>query len=144
MAKIPEVLGVVVQVPGGAGEDAAGGEFEQNGVDDAVLIVFGLVGQARDEAVDDEGEEKMLVVDVVQREHGAAVEQELGRREAGTRNFRAGCGAEGSGFAAKAGMAARRRQARTSSRRAAVHCRDGGIWEPAWHWARISYTIDRA
>jgi hypothetical protein len=77
VAEIPEVLGVVVQVPVGAGKDATGGEFEENGLDHAVLVVFGLVGQARDEAVDDEGEEKMLVVDVVQREHGGAVEQEL-------------------------------------------------------------------
>jgi hypothetical protein len=77
MAQIPEVLGVVMQVPGSAGEGAAAGEFQQNGVDHAVLIVFGFVGQAGDEAVNDEGEEKMLVVHVVQRHHGAAVEQEL-------------------------------------------------------------------
>jgi hypothetical protein len=80
VAKVPEVLGVVVQVPGGAGEYAAIGELEEDGVDYAVLIVLGLVGQARYEAVDDEGDEKVLVVDIVQREHGAAVEQELGRK----------------------------------------------------------------
>jgi hypothetical protein len=74
VAKAPEVLGVVVQMPGGSGEDAAGGEFEENGVDDTVLIVFGLVCEPRDEAVGDEGEEKMFVVNVVQREHRAAVE----------------------------------------------------------------------
>jgi hypothetical protein len=67
-----------MQVPGGARQGTAAGEFEQNALDDAVLIVFGFVGQAGDEAVNDEGEEKMLVVDVVQREHGAAIEQELG------------------------------------------------------------------
>ena len=78
MAQIPEVLGVVMQVPGGARQTAAAGEFEQNALDDAVLIVFGFVGQAGDEAVNDEREEKMLVVDVVQRQHGAAIEQELG------------------------------------------------------------------
>ena len=65
VAEVPEILRVVVQVPGGAGEGAAGGEFEQDGVDDAVLIVFGLVGQAGYEAVHDEGEEKMLVINVV-------------------------------------------------------------------------------
>lgn len=78
VAEAPEVLGVVVQVPGGASEDLASGKFKEHGVDDAVLIFFGFVGQARDEAVDDEGDEKVLVVDVVHREHGAAVEQELG------------------------------------------------------------------
>jgi hypothetical protein len=78
MAQIPEVLGVVMQVPRGAGQGAAAGEFKQNGVDDAVLIVFGFVGQAWDEAVNDEREKKMLVVDVVQRQHRAAIEQELG------------------------------------------------------------------
>ncbi len=66
VAEVPEVLGVIVQVPGGAGQDAAGGDFEQNGVDDAILILCGLVGQARDEAMDDEGNEKVLLVNVVQ------------------------------------------------------------------------------
>jgi hypothetical protein len=97
-------LGVVVQVPGGARQGASSGEFEQDGVDDAVLIVFGLVGQAGYETVNDKGEEKMLVVNVVQREHGAAIEQELGRerleaevfeREA-KRRFRL-CGEDGDG-----------------------------------------------
>jgi hypothetical protein len=76
-ADAPEVLGVVVEVPGGAGEDFAGGDFEEDGIDDAVLIVFGLVGQSWDEAVDDKGEEKMLVVNVVQGEHRAAIEEEF-------------------------------------------------------------------
>jgi hypothetical protein len=74
---VPEVLSVVVEVPGGAGEDLGGGNFEEDGVDDAILVVFGLVGEARDEAVDDEGDEKMLVVNVVQGEHGTAIEEKL-------------------------------------------------------------------
>jgi hypothetical protein len=78
MAQVPEVLGVVVQVPGGAGEGVAGGKFEEKCLDDAVLIVFWFVRQARYEAVNDKGEEKMLIINVVQREHRAAVEQELG------------------------------------------------------------------
>jgi hypothetical protein len=77
VAEAPEVLGVIVQMPGGSGEDAASGEFEENGVDDTVLIVFGLVGEEGDEAMGDEGEEKMFVINVVQREHRAAVEQKL-------------------------------------------------------------------
>jgi hypothetical protein len=80
MAKIPEVLGVVMEVPGGAGENLSGRELEQEGVDDTVLIVLGLVGQAGDEAVGDEGKENMLIVNVVEREHRAAVEQELWRK----------------------------------------------------------------
>jgi hypothetical protein len=77
VAEAPEVLGVIVQMPGGSGEDATGGEFEENGIYDTVLVVFGLVGEAGDEAMSDEGEEKMFVINVVQREHRAAVEQKL-------------------------------------------------------------------
>jgi hypothetical protein len=69
---------MVVQVPGGAGEGMAGGKFDEECLDDAVLIVFRFVRQARDEAVNNEGQEKVLVVNVVEGEHGAAVEQELG------------------------------------------------------------------
>src|SRR6266550_667394 len=127
MAQVPEVLGVVVQVPGGAGEGAAGGDFEQNGVDDAVLIVFGLVGQAGDEAVNDEGEEKMLVVNVVQREHGAAVEQELGgemlEAEVFERDAEWGlglCGEEGDGGKKK-------KPGQSGAEDGAGRCRDGGV-----------------
>ncbi len=77
VAEAPEVLGVVVQVPRGAGEDPAGGELKQKGVDDAILIVRRFIVQARDEPVNDEGEEKMFVINVVQREHRAAIEQEF-------------------------------------------------------------------
>ncbi len=109
MAEVPEVLGVVVEVPGGAGEYLAGGELEQDGVDDAVLIVFGIVGQARDEAVDDEGEEKMFVIDVVEREHGAAVEQEL-RGERLEAEILQGDAKRWLRAAGEAGSAARRRR----------------------------------
>jgi hypothetical protein len=57
VAKVPEVLGLVVQVPGGAGEYATIGELEEDGIDYAVLIVFRLIGQSRYEAVDHEGDE---------------------------------------------------------------------------------------
>jgi hypothetical protein len=69
---------MVVQVPGGAGKYAPVGKLEEDGIDYAVLVVFGLIGQARYETVNHEGDEQVLVIDIVQREHGAAVEQELG------------------------------------------------------------------
>jgi hypothetical protein len=77
VAETPEVLGGVMEVPGGAREDFTSRDFQQEGVDQAVLIVGWLVGQAGDETVDDEGEEEVLIVDVVQGKHGAAVEQKL-------------------------------------------------------------------
>ena len=45
VAEAPEVLAVIVEAPVGAGEDAAGGEFEEDGVDVAVLIVGGSLGR---------------------------------------------------------------------------------------------------
>ena len=57
VAEAPEVLGVVVEMPGGAGEDLASREFEKEGVHDAILIVGRLVRQARDQAMGNEGEE---------------------------------------------------------------------------------------
>jgi len=77
VAEIPEVLGVVVEMPGGAGEDFAGRKLQENGIDDAVLVVLGLIGQARDKAVNHEGDEEVLLINIVDGEHGAAVEQEL-------------------------------------------------------------------
>ena len=98
-------------MPGGAGEDLSGGDFDEDCVDDAVLIVFGFVGQARDEPVSDEGEEKMLVINVVQRQHGAAIEQELrGERleaevfERDTEGRLGAAGEEGCGEEEKAGQ----------------------------------------
>jgi len=79
MAEVPEVLGVVVEVPGGAGEYLAGGKLEEKGIDDTVKIVVGFVRQSRDQAVDNKGQKKMFVIDVMDREHGAAVEQKLVR-----------------------------------------------------------------
>jgi len=68
---------VVVRAPGGAGEDVAGGEFEQDGVDAAVHVVLGLVGEALEKVAGAEGEQEMLIVDVVNCQHGAACEEEL-------------------------------------------------------------------
>jgi hypothetical protein len=55
----------------------AGGEFEEECVDVAVHVVGWVVGQARHEAANDEGDQQMLVVHVVEGEHGAAGEEEL-------------------------------------------------------------------
>jgi hypothetical protein len=68
---------VVVHAPRGASEDTPGGDFEENGVDIAVLIVHRVVREALEEMAGAEGKEEMLVVDVVQGEHGAAGEQKL-------------------------------------------------------------------
>jgi hypothetical protein len=78
MAKIPEILAVIVEPPLGAAEDVTGWEFEENSLDETVLIVGGLVGQTREEAVSAIGEEQVFVVHVVERVHGAAGEKELG------------------------------------------------------------------
>jgi hypothetical protein len=77
VAEVPEVLTVVVKVPGGASENLSGGEFEEDGVGYAILVILGLIPEAWDEAVDDEGDKKVLVVNVMQREHRTATEQKL-------------------------------------------------------------------
>jgi hypothetical protein len=125
VAEVPKVLGVVVQVPGGAGEGVAGGKFDEECLDDAILIVFGLVRQARYEAVNDEGEKKMLVVDVMQREHRAAVEQELGGERLEAEVFERDaerwlglCGEDGSGSKKKTGQC---------GTEMTVQCRNGGM-----------------
>jgi hypothetical protein len=78
VAKGPQILSMIVHAPCGAGEDTTGGYFEEDGVDVAILIVLRLVWQALEEMAGAEGKEEMLIVDVVQRKHGAAGEQELG------------------------------------------------------------------
>ncbi|WP_433968878.1 hypothetical protein [Tunturiibacter gelidiferens] len=77
MAQIPEILAMVVGAPGGAGQNVARGKFEEDGVDGAVHVVLRLVGQALEEVPGAEGEQEMLMVDVVNRQHGAACEEEL-------------------------------------------------------------------
>jgi hypothetical protein len=57
MAEAPEVLAVVVEPPGGAGDDVAARKFEEESVDVAVLVVFGVVGKAREEAANSKREE---------------------------------------------------------------------------------------
>jgi len=77
VAEAPEVLAVVVEPPGGARQDMAGGKFEEQSVDVAVQIVLGLIGQAAQKTVHGEGNEEMPVVDVVEGEHGAAGEEKF-------------------------------------------------------------------
>jgi hypothetical protein len=77
VAQVPEVLAVVVSAPGGASQDVAGGKLEQDCVDGAIHVVLGLVGQSFEQVAAAEGEQKMLIVDVVEREHGAARQKEL-------------------------------------------------------------------
>ena len=66
MAEGPEVALAVVHGPAGAAEDLAGGDVEDVGLDDLVLIAGLLVfGIALDECVDAEGEEEVGVVNEV-------------------------------------------------------------------------------
>lgn len=78
MAEAPEILTAVVEPPLGAAKDVARGKFEEDGFDVAVLVFGGLVGETLEEPMGAVGEEKVFVVDVVERIHGAAGKQELG------------------------------------------------------------------
>jgi hypothetical protein len=77
VTKTPKILTVVVGAPGGAGKDVAGGKFQQDGVDCAVHVVFGFIGQTLEKVAGTEGEQEVLIVDVVDGQHGAASEEEL-------------------------------------------------------------------
>jgi hypothetical protein len=70
---------VVVETPAGSGEDATGGNFEQDGVDVAVLVGWRVVRQALEEAFGVEGDQEVFVVHVMEGQHGAACKQELRR-----------------------------------------------------------------
>ena len=61
-----------MEAPLGGGEDVAGGDFEEDGLDGAVVVVGGLVGQTLHEAVDGVCDEEMLVVDEVDGGEGLA------------------------------------------------------------------------
>jgi hypothetical protein len=77
VAELPEVLAVIVESPGGLGEDASGGKFEEESVDVAILIGFGIVGQTGEKTADGEGEEEMAIVDVVEGKERTALQEEL-------------------------------------------------------------------
>jgi len=79
VAKAPKVLTVVVGAPGGTAEDVARGKIEEDGVDGAIHVILGLVGQTLEQMAGAEGKEKVLVVDVVEGEHRAARQKELFR-----------------------------------------------------------------
>jgi hypothetical protein len=68
VTQAPQVLAVIVESPRGAGDDLAAGEFEQESVNVAVPIVFGISRQTREEAANGEGEQQMAVVDVMDGE----------------------------------------------------------------------------
>jgi hypothetical protein len=80
VAKVPEELAVIVDEQFGAGEDVAGGQFEEEEGEDVILVGRWVVGNAGNEAASVKGEEEVGVIDIVQREHGAAIE-EITRRE---------------------------------------------------------------
>ena len=79
VAETPKILAAVVETPLGAAEGMTRGKLDEDRLDVAVLIFRGLVGQALKEAMGAVGEKEMLAVDVVERVHGAAGEEELGR-----------------------------------------------------------------
>ncbi len=87
VAEAPEILAMVVETPRRPAEDAAGGKLEQESIDVTVLIVRRIVGDALEEAAGTEGDEEMLIVHVVEREHGAAGEEELGGERLETQGF---------------------------------------------------------
>ena len=78
VTEAPEILAEVVKTPFGVGEFAAGGEFEEDGLDDAVLVFGWTIGDTRHETGDAEGDEEMLIVDVIDGEHGSAFEEVAG------------------------------------------------------------------
>ena len=89
----------------------------QDGVDVAVLVVGRVVGQALEEAPGVEGEQQMLVVDVVEGQHGAAGEQELRGDGQKTHVAPEGMRVAGSGPLANRGAVVRLSRRRASPRR---------------------------
>jgi hypothetical protein len=75
VAEVPEVLAVVVNEEFGAGDEAAGGKLEEEEVDVVILVGGRVVRNAGDESAGVEGDEEVRVVDVMQGDHGAAVEE---------------------------------------------------------------------
>jgi len=66
-------LAVVVETPFGAGEDFAGGQFDEEGGDHAVLIVDGVAGEAREQAAHAIGDEEVVAVYEVDGEDGGSL-----------------------------------------------------------------------
>jgi hypothetical protein len=75
VAEVPEVLAVIVDEHLGAGEEAAGGQLQEQEIDVVILIGGGVVGDAGDEAAGVEGDEEVSGIHIMQGEHGAAVEE---------------------------------------------------------------------
>jgi hypothetical protein len=62
-AKGPEILQMVMETPVCRGFNPAGGDFEDDGVDSAVLVGGRAVGQAAEELGDSEGDEEMVGIE---------------------------------------------------------------------------------
>lgn len=94
MAEGPEIALVVVHGPTGFAKDFAGGDVEDVGLDDLILIARLVIGGvALDEGIDAEGEEEVVGVNEVEAERGLALGEveHAGRLEA-ERLQRDGCG----------------------------------------------------
>jgi hypothetical protein len=87
VAEIPEILTMVVETPRRTAQDTTRGQLQQNGVDVTVLVVRRIVREALQEAAGTEGDEEVPAVHVVEREHGAAGEEELGGERLETQGF---------------------------------------------------------
>jgi hypothetical protein len=77
VAEVPKITAAVVKAPLGASEDVAGGKLDEERGDVAVLVGGWVAGDALEEGSGVEGEEEVMVVDEVEREHGAAGGEEL-------------------------------------------------------------------
>ena len=105
VGKGPEVLGAVAGAPEGAGEDLAGGKFEQERCDVAVVVLGGGVREAGEELAGVEGEEEVGGVDEVEGVEGGgervggrwgvADRKSSGKGEDGVGGFGLGSGVDG-------------------------------------------------
>ena len=87
VSEIPQILASVMRAPGGTRQHFTGWNLKQHAVDDAVLICGRTLRQALQQLLGAEGHQQVLVVDKIDRKHGAAGEQELIRKCRKTKRF---------------------------------------------------------
>jgi len=97
-AERPEVVGVVVQTPLGAGEDFAGGKLNEEGGDHAVLVVDRVACETREQAAQAVGDEEVVAIDEVYGEDGGALIEGRGGGAGEAEGFEGDAGFGGGGF----------------------------------------------